>query len=128
MESVNKSSTSNKNWAVEDIPREKLLTKGKESLSDSELLAILIKPESGKDNAVDLAKKILRSGDDNFDELGKVPFKEMKSIKGFGEMGAVNLVATSELGRLSKRGEVPNNNNLYSSKELAQYLMSIFKD
>ena len=72
MESTNKSSTSIKTWALDDRPREKLLTKGKESLSDSELLAILINSGSGGDSAVDVAKKILKLSDDNLDELGKI--------------------------------------------------------
>ncbi len=59
MESSNKSSTSIKNWAIDDRPREKLLLKGKESLSDSELLAILINTGSGKNSAVDLAREVL---------------------------------------------------------------------
>ncbi|HET7115786.1 MAG TPA: UPF0758 domain-containing protein, partial [Hanamia sp.] len=99
MESVNKSSTSIKNWALDDRPREKLVAKGRESLSDSELLAILINSGSGKDSAVDLAKKILRLGDDNLDELGKITIKEMMSIKGIGTARAITLVAALELGR-----------------------------
>ena len=56
MESSNKSSTSIKNWAVDDRPREKLLSKGKESLSDSELLAILISTGSKNKSAVETAR------------------------------------------------------------------------
>jgi DNA repair protein RadC len=68
MESVNKSSTSIKNWAIDDRPREKLIAKGRESLSDSELLAILINTGSGKSSAVDLAKDVLRLGTNSLDE------------------------------------------------------------
>ncbi|MGH2565343.1 MAG: UPF0758 domain-containing protein, partial [Ginsengibacter sp.] len=57
MESTNKSSTSIKNWAIDDRPREKLLAKGRESLSDSELLAILISTGSKNKSAVELAKE-----------------------------------------------------------------------
>ena len=67
MEIINKSSTSIKNWAIDDRPREKLLSKGKESLSDSELLAILINNGSGKESALEVAKKVLKLGADNLD-------------------------------------------------------------
>lgn len=128
MESVNKSSTSIKNWAIDDRPREKLLAKGKESLSDSELLAILINSGSGKDSAVDVAKKILSLGDNNLDELGKVSIKEMMSIKGIGTARAITLVAALELGRRRNSSLIQNKKRLQSSRELAEYLKATLKD
>ncbi|HEY5368888.1 MAG TPA: DNA repair protein RadC [Hanamia sp.] len=128
MESVNKSSTSIKNWAIDDRPREKLLAKGKESLSDSELLAILINSGSGKDSAVDLAKKILSLGDNNLDELGKVSIREMMSIKGIGTARAITLVAALELGRRRNNSLILNKKRLQSSRELAEYLKANLKD
>lgn len=128
MESTNKSSTSIKSWAIDDRPREKLLTKGKESLSDSELLAILINSGSGRDSAVDVAKKILRLSDDNLDELGKVSIKEMMSVKGIGEARAITLVAALELGRRRQGSLTLNKTKVRSSKELAEYLKSSLKD
>jgi len=128
MESTNKSSTSIKNWAIGDRPREKLLTKGKESLSDSELLAILINSGSGKDSAVDLAKKVLRLGDDNLDELGKITMKEMMAIKGIGEARAITLIAALELGRRRSGSLVHDKKKVRTSKELADFLKASLKD
>jgi DNA repair protein RadC len=128
MESFNKSSTSIKNWAVDDRPREKLLSKGKESLSDSELLAILINSGSGKESAVDVAKNILKLGHDNLDELGKISMKEMMSIKGIGEARAVTLVAALELGRRRQGSISLIKTRLTSSGELAAYLKAALKD
>ena len=102
MESINKSSTSIKNWAIDDRPREKLLSKGKESLSDSELLAILINNGSGNESALEVAKKVLRLGADNLDELGKLSIRELKSVKGIGEAKAVTLIAALELASFLK--------------------------
>ena len=99
MESTNKSSTSIKNWAVDDRPREKLISKGRESLSDSELLAILISTGSRNKSAVELAKEILFLGKNNLNELGKVSLKELMSIKGIGQAKAITLAAALELGR-----------------------------
>jgi len=77
MESVNKSSTSIKNWAIDDRPREKMLAKGSENLSDSELLAILINTGSGTSSALDLAKSILKLGENNLSELGKLSLHDL---------------------------------------------------
>ena len=128
MESTNKTSTSIKNWAIDDRPREKLLTKGKESLSDSELLAILINSGSGKESAVDVAKKVLRLGDDNLDELGKLTIKEMMSVKGIGVARAVTLIAALELGRRRSGSNFHNKKKLQSSRELADFLKASLKD
>ena len=128
MESSNKVSTSIKNWAVDDRPREKLLLKGKESLSDSELLAILINTGSRKNSAVDIAREVLQLGKNNLDKLGKLTVKELCSIPGIGEAKAVTLAAALELGRrrhstLSFQKEV-----VCSSKELADFLKTSLKD
>ena len=128
MESSNKSSTSIKNWAIDDRPREKLASKGRESLSDSELLAILINTGSGKSSAVDLAKEVLRLGGNNLDELGKLSMKDMMSVKGIGEAKAITLVAALELGRRRQAGFPLNKTQVRSSKELADYLKTALKD
>ncbi|MEO8961824.1 MAG: DNA repair protein RadC [Ginsengibacter sp.] len=128
MESTNKSSTSIKSWAPDDRPREKLLAKGKESLSDSELLAILINSGSGKDSAVDVAKKVLRLGEDNLDELGKLTIKDMMSIKGIGEARAITLVAALELGRRRHSSAALDKKKVRSSAEIAAFLRTSLKD
>src|SRR2546423_1803566 len=99
MQTTNKSSTSIKNWAIDDRPREKLLGKGTESLSNSELLAILINTGSKNKSAVELAKEVLAIGKNNLNELGKVSLKELMSIKGIGEAKAIRMAAALELGR-----------------------------
>jgi len=128
MESPNNSSTSIKNWAIDDRPREKLLTKGKESLSDSELLAILINSGSGKDSAIDVAKKVLALGKNNLDELGKISIKDMMTVNGIGEARAVTLVAALELGRRRHGSENLVKTRLTSSSQLAAFLKTSLKD
>jgi DNA repair protein RadC len=128
MESANNSSTSIKNWAIDDRPREKLLTKGKESLSDSELLAILINSGSGKDSAIDVAKKVLALGKNNLDELGKISIKEMMKVNGIGEARAVTLVAALELGRRRHGSQNLLKTRLTSSGQLASFLKASLKD
>ena len=128
METSNKSSTSIKNWAVDDRPREKLLTKGKEAPSDSELIAILLNSGSGRESAIDVAKNILRLGGDNLDELGKVSIKELMSVKGIGTARAVTLVAALELGRRRHSSLILDKKRVRTSNELAEFLKASLKD
>jgi len=82
-----------KDWARDDRPREKLLSKTPSALSDSELLAILINKGIKNKTAVDLAKEILYLGKNNLNELGKLSVQEMMKIKGIGEAKAITLSA-----------------------------------
>ncbi|MDD3458842.1 MAG: hypothetical protein PHO74_05150, partial [Weeksellaceae bacterium] len=61
-----------KNWAEDDRPREKMLSKGQQSLSDSELLAILLRSGDRQNSALDLAKQILASVDNNWNDLSRL--------------------------------------------------------
>lgn len=117
-----------KNWAKDDRPREKLLSLGAESLSHSELLAILIHHGSREKSAVDLAKEVLRLGKDNLVELGKISVKELMKIKGIGQAKAVTIAAALELGRRRQDSSVLERPVVTSSNELALYLKSKLKD
>ncbi len=128
MKSINKSSTSIKNWATDDRPREKLFTKGAEVLSDSELLAILISTGSKEKSAVDIAKEVLQLGKNNLNELGKLSIKEFMKIKGIGEAKAITLAAALELGRRRQATASLVKENIRSSNDIAEYLKVILKD
>lgn len=86
-------------WAVEDRPREKMMLKGKQALSDAELLAVLIRSGSKKETAVDLCKRIMRDMDYNLNELGKKTIADFMTYNGIGEAKAIGIVAALELGR-----------------------------
>lgn len=85
-------------WAEDDKPREKLMLKGKQVLSDAELLAILIGSGSRNESAVDLSKRIISSVA-NLKALGKLSLKQLMEFKGIGEAKAVTILAAMELGR-----------------------------
>lgn len=93
-----------KNWATGDRPREKLIAKGRLSLTDAELLAILIGSGNTKESAVDLCKRILSSSQNNLNQLGKMSLKQLTSFNGIGEAKALTIIAAMELGR-RRRGE-----------------------
>ena len=88
-----------KSWAEDDRPREKMSRKGKQYLSDAELLAILIGSGSREETAVGLAQRILKSYENNLNELGKVSLAELMRFKGIGEAKAITIAAALELGR-----------------------------
>lgn len=88
-----------KHWSEDDQPREKLLQKGKSSLSNAELLAILIGSGNKEESAVDLAKRILQEYDNSLVKLGKASLDELLKFKGIGEAKAVTINAALDLGR-----------------------------
>ncbi|MBO7490073.1 MAG: DNA repair protein RadC [Bacteroidales bacterium] len=94
-----KSALTVKDWALEDRPREKLIAKGKKELSNAELIAILIGSGSVGQSAVDLAKEILKSNDNDLSLLSRQGIKELThDFKGMGEAKAVSIIAALELG------------------------------
>lgn len=115
-------------WAKDDKPREKLLSKGSEALSDSELLAILINQGSKEKNAVELAKEVIRLGKNNLNELGKISIKDLMKIKGIGEAKAITIAAALELGRRRQAGGSLDKFVVTNSTDVANYLQTFLKD
>jgi DNA repair protein RadC len=102
---MEQTSFSIKQWAEDDKPREKLMLKGKQVLSDAELIAILIGSGSRNESAVDLSKRILAKAE-NLKALGKMTFQQLTEFKGIGEAKAVTILAAMELGRRRGSEEV----------------------
>src|SRR5688572_21590363 len=117
-----------KQWAKDDRPREKLLTKGAAVLSNSELLAILILNGNREKTAVELAQDVLRLGKDNLNELGKLSIKELTRIKGIGEAKAIAIVAAMELGRRRQAVASIEKPVVSSSADVAIYLQTSLRD
>jgi DNA repair protein RadC len=128
MENVNKPSTSIKNWAIDDRPREKLIAKGATALSNSELLAILLNNGSKNKSAVELAREIFKLGDDNLNELGKLSINDFKQVKGIGQAKSIIIAAALELGRRRQASPALEKTIVRSSRDIAQYLQATLKD
>lgn len=105
-----------KTWAEEDRPREKMLSKGKDSLSNAELIAILIGSGNDKESAVDLSRRILRDNKDNLNELAKMSVNDLTQYRGIGEAKAVSIVAALELGRRRRSSEAIEKAFIQNSK------------
>lgn len=86
---------------VDERPREKMLDKGAATLSDAELLAILLRTGTGSKNAVDLARELLHAGDGRLNGIASMPVEKLCSISGIGPSKAVTVAAAFELGRRS---------------------------
>jgi DNA repair protein RadC len=88
-----------KAWAEEDRPREKLSGQGRRSLTDAELIAILIGSGSRDESAVELSKRILHHYENDLNKLGKASINELCKFKGVGEAKAISIIAALEVGR-----------------------------
>ena len=117
-----------KQWAEDDRPREKLLLKGKNSLSDAELIAILLRSGTPKESAVDLAKQILDKAKNSLIELSKFTAKDFMSFNGIGEAKALSIIAALELGRRRRSSEVLEKTVIKSSQDVFNYFMGIVED
>jgi DNA repair protein RadC len=117
-----------KSWAEEDRPREKLLLKGKHSLSDAELVAILIGTGNAGETAVDLARKILSGCSNDLNALGRLNVSELQKFKGIGEAKAVSIVAALELARRRKESKQLKTDKVTSSREAAELMQPIIGD
>lgn len=117
-----------KSWAVEDRPREKMLTKGLQSLSDSELIALLIGSGTRKVTAVELARQVLHQAGNNLDKLGKCSVSDLKKLKGIGQARAVTIVAALELGRRRKLADPPENEKISSSADVSNLMFPLLSD
>jgi DNA repair protein RadC len=117
-----------KTWAKDDRPREKLLANGISSLSNSELVAILLNHGTKEKSALELAQDVLRLSRDNLNELGKLSVKELMKIKGIGEAKAIAIVAALELGRRRQATASREKAVVSSSADVADYLQALLKD
>ncbi len=117
-----------KAWAKEDRPREKLSQKGKDVLTDAELIGILIGSGTRNMTAVDLSKLILKSVDNDLSKLAKLSIKELCKFNGIGESKAISIVAALELGRRRNDTAPTEKPSITSSRASYDILKPIFYD
>lgn len=115
-----------KDLAKEDRPREKLVTRGIDSLSNIELLAILINTGTKGNSAIDIAKEILTKSGQNLLELSKLTLNDFLKIKGMGEKKAVTLLAALELGKRRQLSSALEKPQINSSRDSYNILVTYF--
>ena len=114
-----------KNCSEDDKPREKLMLKGSTSLSDAELVAILIGSGSRDESALSLSKRILASVDNKLNTLDKLSIKQLMKFKGIGEAKAISIAAALELGKRRKSEEKSIPKVISSSRDVFEIMQPI---
>ncbi len=117
-----------KSLAEDDRPREKFLLKGKDSLSDSELLAIIMGSGKRNESAVELARRILDAANNNWNTLAKFTIKDFLKFKGVGEAKAISIATALEIGRRKSQQEIPQRVKISDSKTAYQVLGPLLAD
>jgi DNA repair protein RadC len=114
-------------WPKAERPREKLLTHGATLLSDSELLAILIRTGTGNITAVDLAKKLLQDFG-SLHHLAARTVQDLKRYRGLGEVKSLSLVAAFEVGRRSAVSDTLEQMRIISPADIVKRFQPLLRD
>lgn len=117
-----------KQWAKDDRPREKLLSKNPQTLTDTELLAILIRTGTPDSSAIQLAQDVYRLGNNNLLDLARLSVTDLMKIRGIGMAKAVSLAAALELGRRRQEAEALPRYRVSNPLETANWLRAKLKD
>jgi DNA repair protein RadC len=117
-----------KSWAEEDRPREKMMEKGASVLSDAELIAIILGSGTKEMTAVDLAKNLLNSVDNDLNKLGKMSISDLQKFKGIGAARAVTIAAALELGRRRKESDKQKKEKIMQSKDIHDIFFPLLSD
>ena len=105
-------------WAEEDRPREKMMLKGAEALSDAELLAILIGSGNTEESAVALMQRVLAAAGNDLNRLGKWEIRDFARFKGLGPAKSITILAALELGKRRKLREHAERLTIRSSEDI----------
>ncbi|MBC7382182.1 MAG: DNA repair protein RadC [Bacteroidia bacterium] len=117
-----------KQLAEDDRPREKLILRGRQNLSNAELLAILIATGTKDCSAIDLGQRVLQFANNRLNEIGKLQVKDLIKIKGIGEAKAITIVAAMELGRRRKEEEAIQSPKMTCSSDAYLHFEYILED
>ncbi|MDR1170388.1 MAG: DNA repair protein RadC [Prevotellaceae bacterium] len=117
-----------KAWAEEDRPREKMTEKGASALSDAELVAIILGSGTREMTAVDSAKNLLNSVDNDLNRLGKMSIRDLQKFKGIGAARAVMVAAALELGRRRKDSDRKEREKIMQSKDIQSIFYPLLSD
>ncbi|MCO6565249.1 MAG: DNA repair protein RadC [Apibacter sp.] len=117
-----------KSLAEEERPREKLVIKGKQALSDAELLAIILGSGSKSESSITLAQRILSSVNHNWNELAKLSIRDLCKFNGVGKVKAIEIITSLEIGRRKSLQQALKKESISSSKDAFNILQPIIGD
>lgn len=114
-------------WPKFERPRERLLAKGVETLSDAELLAVLLRTGVKGKDAVSLARELLaKSG--GLRRFLAEELKTLKGEKGLGSAKIATLLAATEIARRALRQEIIGKNVIRDPESVLNYLYASMRD
>ena len=115
-------------WSPDDQPREKLRDKGAETLSNAELIAILVGSGYPGVSAVELMQKILSDCNNNLNTLGKMTIRELTGYKGIGEAKAITILAACELGKRRQMEKAEERPELATATRIYNHMHPLMQD
>lgn len=114
--------------ADDDQPREKFLLKGKNALSDSELLAVILGSGNRNESAVELSRRILESVGNNWHQLSLLSISDLMKFNGIGEAKAISVAVALEIGRRRATQEIPERAQIKSADDVFKILHPVMGD
>ena len=118
-----------KDFCADEMPREKMICKGASALSNTELLAILLRTGRGGMNVIDMARELLQSGDGSLNGIAGMSLERLEAISGIGPGKAVTIAAAFELGRRVNIETAENCcEHISSAKKVFRIMQPIMKD
>lgn len=115
-------------WAEKDRPREKMMQKGAEALSDAELLAILIGSGNTEESAVALMQRVLSTSNNNLNQLAKWEIQDFSHFKGLGPAKSITIMAALELGRRRSLEKCPERTTIHCSRDIYELFHPLLRD
>lgn len=115
-------------WAEEDRPREKLMMKGVEALSDAELFAILIGSGNTEETAVSLMQRVLRDYDNDLNKLGKLEVRDFTKYNGIGPAKSISIIAALEIGKRRKLQETRKRETVRNAMDVFEMFQPLMCD
>jgi DNA repair protein RadC len=117
-----------RNWSEDDLPDQKMLLKGVNSLSDAELLAIIIGTGIKDNSSLEIAKQMLGSSENNLSAFWRTDYSDLKKFTGIGEKRAIKLLAIFALARRRNESEILSQQKVSSSRDAFEIFHSIIGD
>ena len=115
-------------WAEEDRPREKMERLGASTLSNAELMSILIGSGSTSESAVELMRRVLDGCNNNLNTLGKMSVHELEEYVGIGPAKAITILAACELGKRRQMESAEERKDLGSATSIYHYMHPLMQD
>ncbi|MBR7031308.1 MAG: DNA repair protein RadC [Prevotella sp.] len=115
-------------WSEDDQPREKLRDKGPQTLSNAELLAILIGSGTPGTSAVELMQEVLNHCNNNLNTIGKMTIRDLCQYKGIGEAKAITILAACELGKRRQKESPEERPKLDTATKIYKEIHPLMQD